>query len=159
MGERIQFPNAEGVTLTVPAWDFLNDSPTYTGSSLSAHALILPDGSIIRCVRDQDVAFHAGHSRFGLLENLNTTFLGVELLLPGTWNITKFNAAMRSGVPAYTDEQYASLDWLVQEWKGLHGFTMSWVVGHSDVASDEIRGPGRGKRDPGEGFDWVLDVV
>ena len=28
------------------------------------------------------------------------------------------------------------------------------VVRHSDVSGDDIRGKGRGKKDPGSGFDW-----
>src|SRR5690606_28750529 len=42
---------------------------------LSAHALVTPDGDIIKCREDTQGAFHA--------KGLNTDSLGIEFLLPG----------------------------------------------------------------------------
>src|SRR3989304_374021 len=76
MGERVEAQGRDW-----PALDFLRMSPTIAGGKLSAHCLVTPDGTVVRCVDDTQVAYHAGVSRFGDVTNLNATFLGVEVLL------------------------------------------------------------------------------
>ncbi len=136
----------------VPAWDFLNKSPEFTGGALSAHCLIHPNGDITRCVPDDERAWHAGHSRFGTLDNLNETFLGAEFLLPGEWQYDEFKREMHRGNVGFTDEQYEAGGELYAQWMREHGFDRSRVVTHAQVAGDDVRGPGLGKLDPGVGF-------
>ena len=147
MGERIQVGRE-----TYDAWDFLHESPTLTGVALSAHCLIDPDGRILRCVADDHRANHAGHSRFGTLENLNDTFLGAKFLLPGEWDYASFIQEMGRGDVGYTDEQYEVGGWLYATWMRDHDFSRSRIVTHAQVAGDDVRGEGRGKKAPGVGF-------
>jgi N-acetyl-anhydromuramyl-L-alanine amidase AmpD len=136
----------------IPAWDFLDESPQVTGVALSAHRLICPDGEVIRCVPDDHRANHAGHSKFGALENLNRTFLGAEFLLPGDWTYGEFIIEMGRGNVGFTDEQYEAGGELYAQWMKDHDFDRPRVVTHAQVAGDDVRGEGRGKRDPGVGF-------
>ena len=136
----------------LPAWDFLDESPQITGVALSAHCLIYPDGKIVRCVPDAHRANHAGHSKFGSLENLNDTFLGAEFLLPGEWNYGEFVQEMGRGNVGFTGEQYEAGGWLYATWMMDHDFERPRIVSHSQVAGDDVRGEGRGKLDPGIGF-------
>ena len=148
MGERI----TAGELGTFDAFEFLRDSPRITGQSLSVHALIHPDGLITRTLSESREAFHAGQSRFGSLGGLNRTFLGAEFLLPGEWQYTDFYREMFRGDVGYTDEQYEAGGWLYAHWMTQHGFGRHRVVMHSEVAGDNVRGTGHGKRDPGVGF-------
>ena len=134
------------------AWTFLDTSPELIGGALSVHALIHPDGTVTRCVEDDRRAYHAGHSRLGTLENLNETFLGAEFLLPGEWNYADFIREMGRGDVGFTDEQYVAGGQLYAGWMATHDFDRARVVTHSQVAGDDVRGEGRGKVDPGVGF-------
>jgi len=148
MGERI----VAGETVT--ALELLRRSPELCGATLSAHRLILPDGTVFQCVADTERAWHAGHSKLGVLENLNETFLGVELLLPGEYDYAAFKAAMQRGSPSFTDEQYNSVGWCCAEWATRYELPFHRIVGHQQVAGDDVRGEGKGKVDPGQGFNW-----
>src|SRR3990167_1289205 len=68
MGEHIK---ADGI---IPAWDWLEQS------GLSVHALIYPNGTVLRSAHDEDVAYHAGKSRIVIgdktWEGLNAVSLG-----------------------------------------------------------------------------------
>lgn len=103
---------------------------------LSAHALIAPDGSVYRCRRDDQRAWHArGH---------NTNSLGIEFLVPGEHDYSSFLSAIKN--PYLTDAQrQAGLD-QVREWLMLR--PIKTITRHSDIS------PGR-KVDPGDGFPWV----
>ena len=137
----------------IPAWDFLDQSPDLVGEALSAHCLLVPSGDVIRCVSDDHRANHAGHSRFGFLEDLNWTFLGAEWLLPGTWTYDPdFLREMGQGNVGFTDAQYEAGGELYAKWMKDYDFARSRIVGHSVVSGDEIRGEGRGKKDPGVGL-------
>ena len=136
----------------IPAWHFLDQSPELVGEALSVHCLIEPSGEIIRCVPDDHRANHAGHSRFGPLEDLNWTFLGAEFLLPGTWTYAAFVQEMGRGNVGFTDAQYDAGGEVYAEWMRLHDFPRARVVSHSVVAGNDVRGADRGKKDPGVGF-------
>ena len=148
MGEYIIVPGKG----TFPAAEFLERSPELVGASLSAHGLVVPNGDLVRLVEDDRVAYHAGDSRLGELVGLNRTFLGLEWLLPGEWDITRFNEAMRKGTAKFTDEQYESGGWWCAQKMQEHDFERHRVVTHAQVAGDDVRGPGLGKLDPGVGF-------
>ena len=136
----------------IAAWHFLDQSPDLVGEALSVHCLIDPSGRIIRCVPDNHRANHAGHSRFGFLEDLNWTFLGAEFLLPGTWVYADFLTEMGRGNVGFTDAQYEAGGELYAKWMKDYDFARSRIVGHSVVSGDEVRGQGRAKKDPGVGL-------
>ena len=110
------------------------------------------NGTIIRCVADDREAYHAGHSKFGELENLNRTFLGAEWLVPGEWNYQQFITQMGRGNIPFTDEQYDAGGWLYATWIKAHGFGLNQILTHMQVSGDHVRGKGKGKRDPGVAF-------
>lgn len=134
--------------------DFLRRSPELIGSSVSTHRVVHPRGEISICVPDDRVAFHAGESQFGELRNLNQTFLGLELVVEGEWKYSDFVLALDSGEISYTEEQYFSAGWQCAQWMMEHKFGRDRIARHSSVASDDVRGPGLGKYDPGTGFSW-----
>ncbi len=108
---------------------------------LSAHMLVAPDGSLIRCRGDAQGAWHA--------KGCNTDSLGVEVLVPGVYTYQPF--VQRIAEPGWVGrEQFnATLD-LLRHWCGC------WEIGthpgqldrHCDVDPDR-------KSDPGGGFPWT----
>lgn len=150
---------AEGVIVpgedaSIYVVEFLRTSPKLVGSSISAHRLVLPRGEISICVPDDRVAFHAGESQFGELRNLNQTFLGLELVVEGEWEYSDFVKALDADEILYSEEQYFSAGWQCAQWMMEHKFGRDRIARHSSVASDDVRGPGLGKHDPGTGFSW-----
>lgn len=101
---------------------------------VSAHFLIHRDGEVIQFVSTQDMAWHAGVSKWRGREKCNEFSIGIEL--EGT------------DTHLYTQEQYARLAEIIQKCRAAHpALEEDAIVGHSDIA------PGR-KTDPGESFDW-----
>jgi N-acetyl-anhydromuramyl-L-alanine amidase AmpD len=113
------------------AWapDFLD------ASGLSAHAMVTPDGNIIRCRMDNEGAYHA--------KGFNKDSLGVEVLVRGRHDYGSFAAAISK--PWCDGDQYSAVVKVVRDWMLLHDIDK--VVRHSDLS------PGR-KIDPGTGFPW-----
>lgn len=148
IGERVVL----GDKGTVPALTLLKRSHMLLGATISVHALVKPDGTIIRCVDDDREAYHAGHSKFGELENLNRTFLGAEFLVAGEWDYAAFRQEMLRANVGYTAEQYDAGGWLYASWMKAHDFNLNQVVRHMQVSGDHVRGNGKGKLDPGVGF-------
>lgn len=122
---------------------------------LSVHAMILPDGNIITCCGLDREAFHAGKSSFQGLTGLNATFLGAEFLVSGEHDYGSFLKRIKEP-DCYTEDQYRAGGWLYASWKAAYGFPDDHIVGHSEVAGDDMRGPGQGKKDPGAGFDRAM---
>ena len=145
MGERIIL----GHVGTVTAHQLFKRSHLLLGVTLSVHCLIKPDGTIVRCMGDDREAYHAGHSKFGELENLNRTFLGAEFLVAGEWDYAAFRQEMLTGKVGYTAEQYDAGGWLYATWMKAHGFGLNQILGHFQVSGDHVRGKGNGKLDPG----------
>jgi len=102
---------------------------------LSAHALITPDGEVMRCREDHEGAYHA--------RGFNTDSLGVEFLVPGKHNYSTFLKEIEKDW--VTDAQYEAGTVLLKNW--MAKFNINRVERHSDVS------PGR-KVDPGNGFKW-----
>ena len=75
---------------------------------LSVHGFIKPDGTYEKMVQTPNKAFHAGKSKFGNLENLNSHFLGFELLVPGTHDFGTFSKAIETP-GTYTEEQFKKI--------------------------------------------------
>lgn len=106
---------------------------------LSAHRLGAPDGTVIICRDDDQVAWHArGH-------NLNS--LGYEALVPGIHDIQTLKEA--TAVEGWLPEiAYQSLLETVRTWMVQWNIPADRVVRHSDLD------PERRWFDPGEGFPW-----
>ncbi len=105
---------------------------------LSAHALVAPDGEIIRCRSDEQVAWHArGHNR----DSLST-----EFLVPGRHDYGSFIRSIHQ--PGWvTEEAFESGVEQSREWHDVHDIEAD--VRHSDIDPDR-------KQDPGRGFPWDL---
>lgn len=106
-------------------------------AKVSAHYLVTEDGQVIRMVREERRAWHAGRSHWRGVTDVNSASVGIEIVNPGH----------EFGYRPFPDEQIAALLPLVADIKERHGITRGNVVGHSDIA------PAR-KRDPGELFPW-----
>lgn len=123
-------------TKYIHAYDFLNKI------GLSAHALVCPDGSIIRCREDSQGAWHArGH---------NKNSLGIEFLVEGQHDYVSFKKEIKE--PYLTFDQYVAGVELVRDWCRKHDILI--IDRHSDLD------PNR-KIDPGKGFDFdqfIIDV-
>ena len=118
------------------------------GPKASVHGLITPDGSLLWTVPWNRVAYHAGKSRFKHWSGLNNNFLGVALLVRGCHSPATYEKALRlPGVVPYTDDQYVTLAWVVDQAMRKFGFPRGHVVGHHTVS------PGR-EIDPGPKFSW-----
>ena len=142
MGEFVSY---EGRMLYAP--DFL------IAQKLTVHAMITPAGQVLKCGSEGSVAYHAGASLFKGVSGLNTTFLGCEFLVSGEHTYESY--LKRIAQPdAYTDAQYEAGGWLYASWMRKFGIARDAIVGHSAVSGDDVRGPGKGKRDPGGGFAW-----
>lgn len=102
---------------------------------LSAHALVAPDGTVYRCRKDSETAYHAS--------GYNTNSLGMEIMVAGRHDYGSFIKTISK--PYLTDAQYAAAVEQCKEWLSLYGSMR--VLRHSDVS------PGR-KLDPGSGFPW-----
>lgn len=102
-----------------------------TNLRVSAHFLIRRDGELVQFVACDARAWHAGVSCWQGRERCNDYSIGVEL--------------EGSDDARYTDAQYAMLAQLLRALR--ERYSISHVVGHSDIAPDR-------KTDPGSGFDW-----
>jgi N-acetyl-anhydromuramyl-L-alanine amidase AmpD len=121
---------------------------------LSVHAMITPGGMVIQVAPDDRITWHAGVSKFEGKTNLNKYFLGCEFLVKGTHTYGSFLRAIDQP-GCYTEQQYrAGGYWYAKRALANLAVTPDSIVGHSTVSSDAVRGAGKGKRDPGAGFDW-----
>ncbi|MCK5606864.1 N-acetylmuramoyl-L-alanine amidase [Candidatus Pacearchaeota archaeon] len=132
MGEYIVFDSGE----KKHAYDFLKSI------GLSVHALICPDGTVIRCREDTQGAWHAkGH---------NKDSLGVEFLVEGNYNYASFIKAIKK--PYITFEQHVAGVELVRDWCSTYGIT--------SIEEHRALSPKR-KYDLGRGFplkQFLIDV-
>lgn len=102
-------------------------------AAVSAHWLVMPDGTALAMVDEAMRAWHAGAGSWGGLEDVNSRSIGIELA--------------NSGAEPFAAPQMAALEAL------LAGILARWrippqgVIGHADMA------PAR-KADPGRRFDW-----
>lgn len=103
--------------------------------SISAHAMVCPDGTIIRCRKDDEGAYHA--------RDFNTDSLGIEILVGGKHGYDSFAKTIKT--PYTTYAQYDALVEQVKDW--IKCYNIIDIKRHSDVS------PGR-KIDPGAGFNW-----
>jgi len=107
-------------------------------SRVSAHYLVDEDGTVLRMVREDKRAWHAGRSYWRGITDVNSASIGIEIVNPGH----------EFGYRPFPEAQMDALCRLVADIRGRHRIPRANVVGHSDVA------PAR-KEDPGELFDWA----
>ena len=106
-------------------------------SKVSCHYLINRKGKIFKMVKDRNIAWHAGKSKWKNYVNLNKNSIGIELV----------NKGHKFGYQSFTSKQISSLVILCKSLKKKHGIKDKFILGHSDIAP--IR-----KIDPGEKFPW-----
>ena len=107
-------------------------------SKVSCHYLINRKGEIINLVKEQNIAWHAGKSKWGNYVNLNKNSIGIELV----------NKGHQYGYQKFTRPQINKLVKLCKKIKRKYNIKNRFILGHSDIA------PLR-KVDPGEKFPWI----
>ena len=142
MGEYLQW-KGEWIT----AHDFL------IALNLSVHGFIHPDGLYEPMVKSPNKAYHAGKSEWDGLSNLNSHYLGFELLVPGKQTYDSFLKAIKEP-GTYSEAQFDAALSTCKWWMDKYNIPASNVVRHSDCSGDDVRGAGKGKTDPGSAFDW-----
>ncbi len=88
-------------------------------------------------VKDQNIAWHAGKSKWKKFKNLNKYSIGIELV----------NKGHQFGYQNFSNKQISSLIKLCKKLKKKYAIKKENFLGHSDIA------PLR-KTDPGEKFPW-----
>ena len=104
---------------------------------VSCHYLINRKGKIIQLVKDKNIAWHAGKSKWKKNTNLNKNSIGIELV----------NRGHEFGYEKFTNSQINELVKLCLRLKKKYKIKNSNILGHSDIS------PLR-KQDPGEKFPW-----
>jgi N-acetylmuramoyl-L-alanine amidase len=106
-------------------------------SGVSSHYVVAEDGQILRLVREDKRAWHAGKSWWRGVTDINSASIGIEIVNPGH----------EFGYRPFPIPQIDALIPLVADIVRRHNIRPPYVVGHSDIA------PVR-KVDPGELFPW-----
>ena len=106
-------------------------------SKVSCHYLINRKGKLTQIVKDLNIAWHAGKSKWKNFKNLNKNSIGIELV----------NKGHKFGYQKFTNFQIKSLIKLCKKLKKKYKIKKENFFGHSDIA------PLR-KIDPGEKFPW-----
>ena len=102
-------------------------------AKVSAHYLILRDGTILQLVDERARAWHAGEARWGAALDLNSASIGIEL--------------DNNGFSPYPQIQIDALLSLLADLRQRYRLPAANFLGHSDVAP-------RRKADPGRLFPW-----
>ena len=116
---------------------------------LSAHYFISPGGKVIQCVNPSQVAFHAGASSWKGEKNLNETYIGIELMIPGEHDFSSFLKAIKSPLN-FSNAQYKKCAQLCNSLCKEFDISPEYILRHSDVSGPSVRKDP--KEDPGEGF-------
>ena len=106
-------------------------------AKVSCHYFINRKGNVIQMVKDLNIAWHAGKSKWKNFSNLNSNSLGIELV----------NKGHDYGYQNFSNLQIKSLIKLCKILKKKYTIKKEDFLGHSDIA------PLR-KKDPGEKFPW-----
>ncbi|HEY0218475.1 MAG TPA: N-acetylmuramoyl-L-alanine amidase [Afipia sp.] len=112
---------------------------TTAGTDVSAHYVVLEDGSIIQCVKEDQRAWHTGTSLWQGETDINSSSIGIEIV----------NGGHNLGYPDFPLRQIAAVIALCKGIMLRRKILKQRVLAHSDVAL------GR-KKDPGEKFPWRL---
>jgi N-acetylmuramoyl-L-alanine amidase len=108
---------------------------TTTATKVSAHYVIGRDGKVYHMLNDYLRAWHAGASRWGNNNDINSSSIGIEL--------------DNNGAEPFSDAQVNSLLSVLQVLKKEYDIPAANFIGHSDVA------PTR-KNDPNAMFPWKI---
>ena len=92
---------------------------------VSCHYLINRKGKILQMVRDRNVAWHAGKSKWKKFINLNEYSIGIELV----------NKGHKLGYQNFTIKQINSLIKLCKSLKKKYFIKNENFLGHSDIAT------------------------
>jgi N-acetylmuramoyl-L-alanine amidase len=106
---------------------------TRASAQVSAHYLVDRSGVIVQLVDERARAWHAGESRWGTVDDVNSASIGVEV--------------ENDGRQPYPSAQVAALLRLLADLRERHHLGPAAFIGHADVA------PAR-KADPGALFPW-----
>ena len=104
-------------------------------AKVSCHYLISRGGKVYQMVQDQDVAWHAGKSKWGKDINLNSKSIGIELV--------------NKGFESFPKKQIVALIKILKILKKKYKIKPGYILGHEDIS------PGR-KSDPGSKFPWKI---
>ena len=104
---------------------------------VSCHYLINRNGKIFQMVKEKNIAWHAGKSKWKKFNKINENSIGIELV----------NKGHQFGYQNFSKFQIKSLIWLCKKLKKKYNIKSENFLGHSDIA------PLR-KIDPGEKFPW-----
>ena len=110
---------------------------TNPSSKVSCHYLINRKGRVFQMVKDRNIAWHAGKSKWKKFSNLNNCSIGIELV----------NKGHQFGYQNFSNIQMKSLISICRNLKKKYSIKKENFLGHSDIA------PLR-KVDPGEKFPW-----
>ncbi|HRK97143.1 MAG: N-acetylmuramoyl-L-alanine amidase [Alphaproteobacteria bacterium] len=116
---------------------FCDKAPADQIGRIAPHYMIDGNGDILRFVDESKRAWHAGHSKWKNIEDMNSASIGVEI----------WNSGHEHQLEEFLVEQIESVISLIEEIKGRWNIPDANILGHSDIA------PGR-KLDPGEKFPW-----
>ena len=103
-------------------------------AKVSCHYLISKKGKIYQLVKDQNIAWHAGKSKWEKDINLNSKSIGVELV--------------NSGNETFPKNQIEALLRLLTVLKRKYKINPKYVLGHEDISPER-------KKDPGPKFPWT----
>jgi N-acetylmuramoyl-L-alanine amidase len=106
-------------------------------SKVSCHYFINRKGLITQMVKDHQIAWHAGKSKWKNFKDLNENSIGIELV----------NKGHEFGYQTFSRIQIKNLIYLCKNLKKKYMIKKENFLGHSDIA------PLR-KLDPGEKFPW-----
>lgn len=106
---------------------------TLTRTQVSAHYVICRDGVVFHILNDYMRAHHAGLSRWGNSNDINSSSIGIEI--------------DNNGVEPFSFTQMNSLIELLGRLKRAYNIPQANFIGHADIA------PGR-KVDPSRLFSW-----
>jgi len=104
---------------------------------VSCHYFLNREGKVIQMIKDKNIAWHAGKSKWKKFKNLNLNSIGIELV----------NKGHQFGYQNFSGKQIKSLIKLCKILKKKYSIKKVNFLGHSDIA------PLR-KMDPGEKFPW-----
>ena len=106
---------------------------TNKATQVSSHYVICKDGTLHQMLNDYLRAWHGGVARWGSLTDINSASIGIEI--------------DNNGFEAFTEQQLASLLYLLGKLKKEYNIPAANFIGHSDIA------PKR-KVDPNVHFPW-----
>lgn len=120
----------------------------------SYHRFYYHNGQVNEMTPLNEKALHAGVSEWKEDSNLNNCSIGKCIILNESTDWSSF--VRENKLPsAFTNEMYASLSKDCAKVCRAHELVpKDAIILHRWVSGDHVRGEGKGKIDPGQGFDW-----